>query len=633
MEDKPRIRVNKHGPILNDGFANVVAGLGAASSKTAMGGYTVAFDPIIADNAFRTSTWYGKILTIPVDDAVRCWRSWLAAENEIELLEKEEVRLQYRNKVREALMIARHEGGALVVVGGLPGSNQSPLNLDQVKKDSITYINVLSRDEVTAGTIIRSPLSPYYGKPEYWNIRAENGVQVQIHTSRVFPINGRQVPGGNTRRTDFWGDSIWLHLADAVMAADSGAAIVSSLLHEAKLDVVSIPDMANILASPQGEQTLINRWQVAAQLRSIASVLLIDGGPQSLEGSAQEEKWQQKQIRWDGLPDVIRILLTVLSGAADIPYTRLTGDQQKGLSNNDDGSLRNYYSSVNTRQELEIEPMLRPLDELLIRSALGSRPDGIWYKWNSLFQITDVEAAALDKTQAETAQIMANIGLIEHDPLAKVVVNRMVETGRWPGLKTSDTEDEPEPLEVPANDPAAPKRGAATPTAPTPVRAVGDTSSALPGLADAAPRTLYVRRDVLNAGEILKHYASQGVTDMMKADDLHVTVIYSKTHVDWMEVPESWASELKVAAGGPRLMDRFGPTGEAKVLLFRCSELEWRHTQLLDIGATTDFPKYQPHITISYKEMPEDVTPWQGEIILGPEIFEEVNENWVEGKK
>jgi len=144
---------------------------------------------------------------------------------------------------------------------------------------------------------------------------------------------------------------------------------------------------------------------------------------------------------------------------------------------------------------------------------------------------------------------------------------------------------------------------------------------------DAEPRTLYVRRDVKNAAEIIRWAKSQGFETTLPAGDMHVTIAFSRQPVDWMKVGESWADELKIPAGGPRLMEQFG---EATVLLISGRELVWRHDEIKEAGASWDHPEYQPHITISYgfKGDLANVQPYQGEIVLGPEIFEEVNEGW-----
>lgn len=133
-----------------------------------------------------------------------------------------------------------------------------------------------------------------------------------------------------------------------------------------------------------------------------------------------------------------------------------------------------------------------------------------------------------------------------------------------------------------------------------------------------------------NAADLLAWAEAQGFTQTLKAEDLHVTIAYSRTPIDWMKLGEPWEAEMEVAAGGPRLMDRFGDTGDATVLLFNKSSLTWRHEEVLRAGGSWDHGEYQPHITIAWGEAPDlaSIEPYRGKIVLGPEIFEEVDENW-----
>jgi len=47
-------------------------------------------------------------------------------------------------------------------------------------------------------------------------------------------------------------------------------------------------------------------------------------------------------------------------------------------------------------------------------------------------------------------------------------------------------------------------------------------------------------------------------------------------------------------------------------------------------GGSYDYDEYQPHITITYGDTPllKDIDPYLGEIILGPEIFQEIDLDW-----
>jgi hypothetical protein len=48
-------------------------------------------------------------------------------------------------------------------------------------------------------------------------------------------------------------------------------------------------------------------------------------------------------------------------------------------------------------------------------------------------------------------------------------------------------------------------------------------------LTDAAPRSLYVQRKLLNSAAFIKWAKGQGFTTTTPADELHVTVLFSRT--------------------------------------------------------------------------------------------------------
>lgn len=152
---------------------------------------------------------------------------------------------------------------------------------------------------------------------------------------------------------------------------------------------------------------------------------------------------------------------------------------------------------------------------------------------------------------------------------------------------------------------------------------------------DAEPRTLYVRRDVINGAEIRAWMKAQGFESMVPLDQLHVTICYSRTPVYWMKMGEPYSygdtkadrakGQIVIAEGGPRIVEPLGPNG-AVVLMFASSEISWRHESMKHNGASFDWDSFQPHITLTYDKGEIDlaaVEPYRGKIVLGPEIFEE----------
>jgi phage-related protein (TIGR01555 family) len=587
--------------VANDSLRSVVAGLGdPMRDKMATATYGFQF---IEDNqlaAIYKSNWLGrKIVDIPALDSIRKGRDWQAEQDQIELIEAEEKRLGFWSKVLDAKIKARLWGGAALYIGTGDENPQEPIDIERIGKGGIKYLTVLSRRDVSAGPIDQDVLSEFHGRPSYYEVTGSSGSSmVRIHPSRMVVFVG--APHADillsTGANQGWGDSIIESVYTAMKNADATAANIASLVFEANVDVFRIPAFMASLADPEYRNRLLDRFTLASVAKGINKALLLD----------KEEEYDRKQVTFAQLPEVMQSFLQMVAGAADIPVTRLLGQSPAGMSATGESDMLNYYDRISSIQSLEITPALYRLDECLIRSALGTRPPEIFYQWSPLKQMTEKEQAEIGKMNAETAQTLVNAGLFTSDELRTVVANQFIESSFYPGLDQAMSETGEAWEKEFETDPNAKQQKTA----------------------DAAPRTLYVKRDVLNGNEIIAWAKSQGFKTTLPASDLHVTITCSREPVDWMAMGSTWEDEVKIPRGGARLMEKFG---EANVLLFNSNMLRWRHAEMVERGASWDHPEFQPSITISYNPDAPDlstVEPYQGEILLGPEIFEEIDDNW-----
>ena len=140
------------------------------------------------------------------------------------------------------------------------------------------------------------------------------------------------------------------------------------------------------------------------------------------------------------------------------------------------------------------------------------------------------------------------------------------------------------------------------------------------------PRSLYVRRMLVNVSDVRNWAVSQGLKDIEAG--LHVTIMYSTAQIDWMALGPSWEDEMVIAKGGPRVVERMNPDGPI-ALKFTSQTLKWRHDEMVEAGAVHPFSDYQPHLTLTYNAEGVDldaIEVYQGEIRLGPELFSEIKE-------
>jgi len=82
-----------------------------------------------------------------------------------------------------------------------------------------------------------------------------------------------------------------------------------------------------------------------------------------------------------------------------------------------------------------MQPAMAILDECLIRSALGDRPDDLHYTWRPLWQPTAKERADIGKISAETMKIALEMDAVSVEAAGAALVNVLTESGAFPGLE------------------------------------------------------------------------------------------------------------------------------------------------------------------------------------------------------
>lgn len=142
--------------------------------------------------------------------------------------------------------------------------------------------------------------------------------------------------------------------------------------------------------------------------------------------------------------------------------------------------------------------------------------------------------------------------------------------------------------------------------------------------------SLYVSRPLLNAEDIYAWMKSAGFKTAVQADEMHTTICYSKEPVRWEStIASDFTLSVPQALPGERSIAQFG---SAVVLRFYSKELEerWRHFR--DLGASWSHDNYNPHLTLTWDSGGlgdvSAIPPYEGELLFGPEIFQQVKDGW-----
>lgn len=582
-----------------DDLMNVISGLGTGRDKNVYNTFAVRHvSPAEVNAAYRSSGLTRKVHDIYPLEMTRAGRDWQTKGDELDALYAEETRLKVWPKLRLLAQRARLYGGGALLLGINRGAPSDPITAEQIRPGDLQFIHVLTPDQLQVEAIDRDPSSEFYGEPEYY--RLTDSRSTLVDPSRVIPLIGQAHPDPMQEQR-FWGDPLLTSLWSALSNSDLVHQTAAALLPEVKADTISIPGLGQMLLSCDGEAQVTKRIAAASLMQSMFNVRLLDGG----DGTDRNpgDKWETRQLSLAGFPEFMAAFKACVAAETDIPYTRLAGMSPGGLNASGESEQLDWGKAVNSRQETELRPVLDRLDPFL--AANVGQSEVPYFSFAPIDQPTEEQRWKVAKARADTFAVYVATGEFGPDLVASTRL-AMAESDMWPGLEPEAPEEEFDAEAAAAEEAAR--------------------------LSDAAPRSLYVSRPVLpETVRALQAWAKeQGLPELQ--DDLHVTVMFSRTAVDWIKMGQDYRDfngkgdgEMVVTAGGPRVVEPLGD--RTAVLMFASSDLSWRNREMREMGASWDYSDYQPHISLTGKPVSLDgVEPFRGAIHLGAEKFEEIDD-------
>lgn len=370
--------------------------------------------------AHYSHSWLARIAVDGVpEDCFKKGYQWVAEAEQITRIEDVERIHKIKKKKRQALSAARLDGVAYLYIntGEAPGEE---LELDRVGRDELAFVHVLRSRELQAGETDNDPMSRNYGNPEYYEMKTNNG-QVRIHHSRIIRFVGAEDPiTGNPI-------GVLSYMIQPIIAAETARDNVVALTTEANIDIISVCGLMDEVSTPDGAAKMAKRYGLLRAGKATNKIAVLD---------KDGEEWSQRQVSFATLPDVIESMRREAAAAVGRPYALIWG-RNSALGANGDMELINYYDDISTIQRNEIQPTCEVLDEVVIRSALGSRPPEIYLEWLSLWETTDKEKADNAKVWADAAKVAVDSGIIPAEEMTDALVNAWTEGGAFPGLEQS----------------------------------------------------------------------------------------------------------------------------------------------------------------------------------------------------
>ena len=385
-----------------DGFVNIQKGLATAKDHQGKTHYRRSkyFNYNELSTLYSTNWLAANVVDVPVEDSLRNWRE--ITSNNSEKIMQEEKRLGLQKAIEKAEKWALVFGGAAIVIISDDGELHEPFNINAMSRNGLKRLVVLDRYNLIAQQPNMDILAENYGEPEFYQVAI--GGQT-VHHSRVIRFDGIEPTIEEKKRNNYWGNSIYEKLYDAISNSQTSTQLINGLLYESNIDVYKIKGLNSLVAQGQDE-LVVKRIQMAHELKSTVNGIVLDS----------EDDFVKKGNTFAGLAEIDDKFLQKVAGARGVPVTKLLGISPGGLNATGESDIRNYYDKLSSIQESKYTPKLKKLDEIITASLFGSTQE-VEFEWNTLWQMNDKDKAAVELSNAQRDVAYVNAGILTDDEI------------------------------------------------------------------------------------------------------------------------------------------------------------------------------------------------------------------------
>ena len=445
---KPPVRIEPAGKGVNtkslimDMFANQLA-------RTGMGGQNlmnateyeltrITRNYQLLTTLYRENWIVKKIInTIPED---MC-KNWIEITSQLspdmlKRYQEVEKKTKIKTKILTALYWSRLFGGsaAVMLISGQEDIS-NPLDIDSIMPGDFKGLMVLDRwmGIYPEPEIISDIDDPDYGLPEYYQIKDEaTSTTVRIHHTRMLRFPGRELPIWEQQAEMYWGASELEHIFEEIAKRDNTSWNIASLIFKMSILAVNTEGMDALLSlgDIEAQREFYQTQQAINTMMNNNSMLLLGAN----------DKMQQLQYTFTGVSDVYQNFMLDLSGASEIPATRLFGREPAGMNSTGESDMENYKDKIETLQENTLRPPLEQLMPVVFMSEFGFIPDDLEFRFKPIQKPSEKDVADLVSKKVESIKNVYDSGIINQKIAMKELKAMSDSTGMFTNITDDDIE-------------------------------------------------------------------------------------------------------------------------------------------------------------------------------------------------
>jgi hypothetical protein len=427
-------------PVTMDNFINLAhkMGVGADNPLTTA---SYGFNPITRNRQllewmYRGSWLAGAAIDCVAEDMTRAGVEFVTelAPEDAACMEQCATKLAIWPKLAEAIKWGRLYGGGIAVHMVEGQDFRTPLRTETIGAGQYKGLLVLDRWMLEPDlTDLVTDLGPDLGLPKYYKVHV-NAPALRgavIHYSRIALRHiGIQLPYNQALTENLWGESVLERINDRMLSYDSASSGAAQLVYKAFLRTLKVEGLRDIVAAGGAAlQGLVAYTENMRRFQNIEGLSLIDASDElDVQGSAGT---------FSGLDDILMQFAMQLSGALQIPLTRLLGQSPAGLNSTGESDMRNYYDGISQDQNAEMHTGVTTTYRCIAASEGITLSDDFELAFASLWQMKPEEKANVAKTVGDAIGGAYENGLIGR----QTSLRELRQVGRLTGVFTNITDE------------------------------------------------------------------------------------------------------------------------------------------------------------------------------------------------
>jgi phage-related protein (TIGR01555 family) len=253
-----------------------------------------------------------------------------------------------------------------------------------------------------------NPLKPDWYNPQQWYVMGK-----EISATRLLTFIGQPVPDLLKPAYSFGGLSrsqmakpyvdYWLRNRDSV----------GNIINAFSVMVLQT-DLASTLAPVADGMSLMDRVALFNNLRDNQGLMVTDKAG---------EDFKNVSAPLGTLDALLAQSQEHMASVSRIPLVKLLGISPHGLNASAEGELRAFYDTINAFQHRFFRPHLHRVINLEMLSLWGEVDPDITFDFEPLWSLDEKAAAEVQKTKAETSQVLIDTGTVSPEENRQRVAN------------------------------------------------------------------------------------------------------------------------------------------------------------------------------------------------------------------